>query len=160
LSVGRPRFDPSVNYYQVLNVSVSASSDEITRSYRSLIRVTHPDNFQDAELRLKAEERTKLINAAYSVLSRPDLRVEYDKVVRQTIMSEALMQRYTGNAPGRPAPFSTPPRPAPRHITRRQRTAFNSAVWQLVLTAAGVFFGLVAIVLIGSLAADGLHRIF
>jgi curved DNA-binding protein CbpA len=160
LSAGRPRFDPSINYYQVLDVPFGATREEITRSYRALIRHVHPDTVLDPDQRSKAEERAKLINAAYTVLSKPALRTEYDKVMRQRVMSETIMQRYTGNTPGRPAPFSSPPRPVPPRVSQRRRKAFNSAVRQLVLTTAGIVFGLVVVVVLASLAAQGFRTLF
>ena len=47
------RFDPSINDYQVLDVAVSATREEITRAYRDLMKVTHPDNFQEPAARAK-----------------------------------------------------------------------------------------------------------
>jgi hypothetical protein len=147
LAASRPRFDLSINYYQVLDVPFGATREEITRAYRNLVRVTHPDNFQDADARATAEERTKLLNAAYNVLSRPDIREEYDRHLRTTVMSDALMQRYTGNTPGRPSPARATPRPPAPHIVRAQRRAYRSAVWQL-LVIAGLFVGGLFIILI------------
>ena len=106
MTTSRPRlrFDPTINYYQVLDVPYSATREEITRAYRALMRITHPDNFNDADQRAKAEERAKLINAAYTILSRPDVRREYDAQIRTTAVSDALMQGYTGTAPGHRGP--------------------------------------------------------
>lgn len=157
MSAGRQRFDPSINYYQVLDVPFTATREEITHSYRMLMRHVHPDTVADPDQRAKAEERAKLINAAYAVLSKPALRSEYDRVVRQRVMAEALMQRYTGNAPSRPASFSAPIRRESRRVARHRRQAFHSAVGQLVVTAAAVLIGFVLAVLLVSLAAEGLR---
>jgi len=144
----RPRFDPTINYYQVLDVPLGASREEITRAYRGLMRITHPDNFRDPDQRAKAEERTKLINAAYNVLSKPDMRREYDDQMKSTIMADSLMQRYTGNAPGRPAPSH--PRPRPRQPSasamRAQKKANTSATLQILIVAASFVIGLIVII--------------
>lgn len=145
MTASRPRFDLSINYYQVLDVPFGASKEEITRAYRGLVRVVHPDNFQDPDERAKAEERTKLINAAYNVLSRPAIREEYDRQLRTTVMSDTLMSRYTGNTAGRPAPVRAAPRPPAPHIVRAQRRAYRSAVRQLLVIAA-MFAGALLIV--------------
>jgi molecular chaperone DnaJ len=66
----------SKDFYQVLGVSKDATSDEIKKAYRKLARQNHPDsNPGDA----KAEERFKSVAEAYSVLSSPDKRQEYDE---------------------------------------------------------------------------------
>jgi curved DNA-binding protein CbpA len=135
-SRSRPRFDPSINYYQVLDVPLSATREEITRAYRGLMRLTHPDNFSDPDQRAKAEERTKLINAAYNVLSKPEIRSEYDAQMRSTIVADTLMQRYTGNAPGRPSPQQTMRRPPTARAVRAQRNANRSATLQILIVAA------------------------
>ncbi|MGI8944807.1 MAG: molecular chaperone DnaJ [Thermoleophilaceae bacterium] len=61
--------------YAILGVGKKASEEEIKRAYRKLARKYHPDtNPDDAS----AEERFKEIQQAYSVLSDPKKRREYD----------------------------------------------------------------------------------
>jgi curved DNA-binding protein CbpA len=160
LTARKPRFDRSVNYYQVLDVPFSATKDDVTRSYRKLMRLTHPDQFRDPDERHKAEERAKLLNAAYAVLSKAESRQEYDNVMRQTVMSEALLQRYTGSAPGRPSPIATPPRPPSPRIVRARKRAYTSAVWQLLVAFGSVVIGLMAIIIVGILAFEGIQAVF
>lgn len=56
-----------------LELHMNASAAEIENSYRTLVKVWHPDRFQsDLKLRLAAEERLKEINAAHEfLLSQP-----------------------------------------------------------------------------------------
>lgn len=154
------RFDPSINYYAVLNVSLNASREEITRTYRGLMRITHPDNFSEPLERQKAEERSKLINAAYTVLSRPDMRKEYDKLMRHQLMADVVMQRYTGGGPDRPSPLERERRSPSPHTVKAQRSAYKSAVLQLMMTTAAVVVGLIVIIIVGALAVNGLQTLF
>lgn len=65
------------DYYEVLGVSKDASSDEIKRAYRELVRKWHPD--LHTEDKAKAEEKFKEIREAYEVLSDPQKRAQYDR---------------------------------------------------------------------------------
>lgn len=132
----------------MLNVPPGASREEITRAYRALMRVTHPDNFSEPDQRAKAEERAKLINAAYTVLSKSEVRREYDAQMRTTIVSDTLMQRYTGSTPGRGAPDRVRPRTPSARMSRAQRQANTSAVIQILLVTSG--FAVVLIVVVVS----------
>ncbi len=65
------------DFYQVLGVSKDVSEAELKKVYRKLARESHPDqNPGDA----KAETRFKEISEAYSVLSDPESRREYDQL--------------------------------------------------------------------------------
>ena len=63
------------DYYEVLGVARTASTEEIRRAYRKLARQYHPDvNRED-----HAEERFKEINEAYEVLADDNRRAAYDR---------------------------------------------------------------------------------
>src|ERR1700733_3877224 len=63
------------DFYDVLGVPRSASSEEIQRAYRQLARRYHPDVNKDPG----SEERFKEVSEAYDVLSDPDTRSRYDR---------------------------------------------------------------------------------
>jgi molecular chaperone DnaJ len=64
------------DYYEVLEVSKTASADEIKKAYRKKAIQYHPDkNPGDKE----AEEKFKEAAEAYDVLSNPDKRARYDQ---------------------------------------------------------------------------------
>ena len=67
------------DYYSILEVSPSASLQEIKESYRFLAQANHPDKFGSEKHKKRAEERIKRINAAYEILSDSDRRAEYDR---------------------------------------------------------------------------------
>jgi molecular chaperone DnaJ len=65
------------DFYKVLGVAKGVSDADLKKTYRKLARQYHPDsNAGDA----KAEARFKEISEAYSVLSDPEQRAEYDQV--------------------------------------------------------------------------------
>jgi len=63
------------NYYQILEVSRSASVDQIKKAYRQLARRYHPDVNPGDKV---AEEKFKDINEAYDILSDENKRSQYD----------------------------------------------------------------------------------
>ena len=65
------------DYYEVLGVPRNASSEEIKKAYKELVKKWHPDlHKEDKE---EAEEKFKEIREAYEVLSDPQKRAQYDK---------------------------------------------------------------------------------
>lgn len=64
------------DYYEVLNVSKSASADEIKKSYRKIAMQYHPDRNPGDKA---AEEKFKEAAEAYDVLSNPDKKAQYDR---------------------------------------------------------------------------------
>lgn len=59
-------------YYAVLGLPVTASVDEIRRSYRKLMSQYHPDRVAtlDADSQRRATEKAKAINEAYQIIER------------------------------------------------------------------------------------------
>ena len=82
------------NYYQILAVAPDASPEEIKKAYKRLARVYHPD--LNPKRQRSAEDRFKRLQAAYSVLSDPDLRREYDQSrgVNQPLRASEFVTEY------------------------------------------------------------------
>jgi molecular chaperone DnaJ len=74
------------DFYEILGVSETATSDEIKKAYRSLALKYHPDKNPDNK---EAEEKFKEISAANDILSDDNKRKEYD-----------LKRKYGNQAPG------------------------------------------------------------
>jgi len=65
------------DFYKVLGVSKDVSDADLKKTYRKLARTYHPDSNQgDAA----AEAKFKEVSEAYSVLSDPEQRKEYDQI--------------------------------------------------------------------------------
>ncbi|CAN5920684.1 molecular chaperone DnaJ [soil metagenome] len=80
------------DYYRTLGVDDKAEQADVAKAYRKLARELHPDANPDSP---DAETRFKEVSEAYSVLSNPEKRAEYDKV-RQLVGSGA----FGGGVPG------------------------------------------------------------
>ena len=65
------------DFYKVLGVDRSATTDEIKTAYRKLAMKYHPDRNPNDK---QAEERFKEINEAYQVLSDTKKRAHYDRL--------------------------------------------------------------------------------
>src|SRR3989304_581829 len=66
-------YEPKEDYYKTLDVSHTASAEEIKRSWLNLMKTYHPDKIGQDGLDI-----TKKLNGAYEVLSDPKKRIEYD----------------------------------------------------------------------------------
>jgi len=62
------------DYYAILGLKKGAAPDEIKRAYKELAKKYHPDVSKEHE----AEKKFKEINHAYSVLSDPEKKQNYD----------------------------------------------------------------------------------
>ncbi|KAJ2504615.1 hypothetical protein GGI11_007302, partial [Coemansia sp. RSA 2049] len=81
----------STNYYATLNVSRTASTEEIRNAYRHLSRLFHPDKQHDSQSRDLAQRQFHKISRAYEVLIDPRTRDAYDQLGEKGIkMSKAL----------------------------------------------------------------------
>jgi hypothetical protein len=70
----------NLNYYTILNLAENADPAHIKSGYRQLAKLYHPDRNPG---NAAAEEKMKLINEAYEVLSDPVQRLVYDQLRKE-----------------------------------------------------------------------------
>ncbi len=88
------------DFYKILGVAKDVSDAELKKVYRKLARQYHPDSNPGDT---KAEAKFKEISEAYSVLSDPAHRREYDQV-----RAMGVGARFTGGAGGQGFPGGFP----------------------------------------------------
>lgn len=82
-----------IDYYNVLGLNASATSDEVKKAYRKLARKYHPDlNPNDVSAQRKFQE----VNEANEVLSDPEKRKKYDKYGKDWKNADAYEKAGTG----------------------------------------------------------------
>jgi hypothetical protein len=112
------------DYYTILGLDTGASPESIKVAYRRLARMNHPDQKMlstDAE---KGEFSLRMaqLNEAYSVLSDPKRRREYDENLR---VRDILIHKETSGSPA----MGTKPSPRKgQRLSVRPRSEVNSAI--------------------------------
>lgn len=76
------------NYYEILEVSPSATLAEIKRSYYRLARLHHPDLNKQA-----LDTHIKRLNMAYQTLRDPQKRAAYDEQLTEAQRQAALLAK-------------------------------------------------------------------
>jgi curved DNA-binding protein CbpA len=108
-----------LSYYDDLGVAQDASPEQIRESYRTLVRLLHPDQQTDPALKRSAEGQMRRINQVAAVLGDPERRRGYDA---------ELAGRMERAAPIVIQSLPTPKRPV---------VAFGNLVWIVAAVASG-----------------------
>jgi hypothetical protein len=77
-------------YYDVLGIDPKASDEQIKKAYKKLARTYHPD--LNPKRPRSATDRFKTLQEAYSVLSDPISRQQYDELIGYSPASERFEQ--------------------------------------------------------------------
>jgi curved DNA-binding protein len=83
-----------IDYYKILGLDKSASTDEVKKAYRRLARKYHPDLNPDNK---EAHKQFQEINEAHEVLSDPEKRKKYDQYGKDWQHAEQFEQQRAGN---------------------------------------------------------------
>ncbi len=82
-------------FYDIFEVGTNATPDEIRAAYKRMVQRHHPDKHRG---RASSEELLKAINYAYSILSDPLKRANYDAKLINSSDAEADAMYNAGNA--------------------------------------------------------------
>ena len=96
--------DSSLNHYEELGLTASASSEDIQKAHGTLLRLLRPDQHPDAGLRKAAETQLRRVNAMVGLLLDPEQRRAYDQRLRCRVQPPAILaEPPVPEAPGFPA---------------------------------------------------------
>lgn len=142
------------DYYKILGLSSTASQEEIKQKYRELAKKWHPDaNGAKKEY----EEKFKALNEAYSVLSSPSTRMEYDanrKKEEEGDIRKSAYNDYTKDRDWEFRYYST------RREQKRDFSAKGGATWAIAKGAMQVMVGVFLFPLPGFFPVLGLYSVF
>lgn len=71
------------DYYELLEVTDTASVEVIRAAYKAGVKKYHPDNFTDTKDKARATEQLKLLNEALETLTDPERRARYDEELKE-----------------------------------------------------------------------------
>lgn len=98
----------SSSFYDVLGISVGATGDEIKAAYRRLARSCHPDVAASGrERKSAAADEFMRVHAAYSTLSDPEKRADYDRRLSPRIRLPLTMNQFGKGLSASPASSSS-----------------------------------------------------
>jgi len=108
---------PVKDYYEILRLGPDADEEALKRAFRTLARLHHPDHNPDDEA---AAATFRAVHEAYTVLSHPQFRQDYDRR-----RSEMLLGTAAGARDGEPV-ADHPTKATPRSEGERQNDAHTS----------------------------------
>lgn len=76
------------DFYKILNVKKSATTNEIKKAYRKLAKELHPDKNKNDP---NASQKFSDLSSAYEVLSDEDKRKLYDRCGEECVKEKGMM---------------------------------------------------------------------
>src|SRR5579859_284897 len=128
----RLRYDPSNDYYKILDVSPRANADEIHRAFRKQAKTVHPD--VNPERSQWAHEQFQHLTAAHDILGNSDSRANYDELRRRHLLPTVS---------AKPVPsvsLAEASRAAWAHRSRRRRLSLPYQLSLLMLLTGGLLY--------------------
>ncbi|PSR55177.1 molecular chaperone DnaJ [Adhaeribacter arboris] len=133
------------NYYTILEINPSATNAEIKAAYKRLARLYHPDKHQGNRL---FEEKFKVVNEAYQILSDERKRAIYDLKLQYLVLQYQAMQQAPYQTPivtREPASYSE------RHYRTIPKREFQRKDLKIII---GIFIGIIIASLLVKLLMD------
>src|SRR5882724_12603724 len=131
--------DATIRCLNILGLEPGASLSQIKEAYRDLVKVWHPDRFTgDPKMQRKAEEKLKIVNAAYAWLSKNYSTTEhsYSQEVPGSKTSEEQRNQQTHDqAP--PPRRSSPLRPVAPALDHRRRDTLLAGATVIIALLVG-----------------------
>ena len=114
------------DYYKLLGIKQFAAAAEIKRAYRTLAKKWHPDYNQGD---VNSAEVFKKINEAYYVLSRPDLKVNYDFHLKSYLGALENAKRFNGTPKVQTQAEVNKQLDILKTFMNKMKTAFDSVIY-------------------------------
>lgn len=146
-----------ITFYDILGISVDATTEQIRAAYRKQAKLAHPDMGGSAHM-------MQLLNKAFRVLKEPESRAEYDKSLHEA-KTEPRHYNEGSSDTSTPPPRSTSEQYSAEELIRQEK----QAVEQIKMSARKIIakgFGLLILGIIitaisySMTSSDGSYYIF
>lgn len=119
----------SPSYYQILEIQVNATAEQIKAARRKLMKIYHEDLNPDNKEAAKA--KSQLINEAYEVLSDLEKRTKYDEALNSFIKAgEERIKRHKASQQ--------------ENNKKHRRATFNPAVIGIIILLAVAIIAIIS----------------
>ena len=84
-----------MNYYEELGIRADADAEDIRKAHRRLVKLMHPDQQPDPQMKLLAETQMRRLNTIVATLLDPAQRGEYDEALRMRYFEPPVVTERT-----------------------------------------------------------------